>query len=68
MVFFRSTIVPDWIAVTDAEDWAPYIAGSIMSHEIASRHKEMCRPEPLLEIGSALHGLLAAKKEDEQYA
>ena len=68
MVFFRSTIVPDWIPVTDAEAWAPYVAGSIMSHDIESRHKDMCSPEPLSQIGSALCGLLAAKKEDEQYA
>lgn len=68
MVFFRSTIVPDWIPITDAEAWAPYVAGSIMSHDIESRHKDMCRPEPLSQIGSALCGLLAAKKEDEQYA
>ncbi len=67
MLFFRSTVVPDWIPDVDDKTWVPYISGTITSHDIHCRHKDMCRPEPLAQIGNVIKDLLMVKKENEQY-
>lgn len=66
-LFFKSTIVPDWIPNVDAQNWAPFISGQIKSYEIACRHKDMCQPTPLVEIGEVVKKALTEKEGKEQY-
>ncbi|TCP69854.1 amino acid adenylation domain-containing protein [Baia soyae] len=54
LLFFRSTVIPDWFTPLFADSWEPYVDGEIEVHEIACRHKDMCQPEPLKEIGQIL--------------
>ncbi|MBG9794155.1 diguanylate cyclase [Paenibacillus dendritiformis] len=54
LLFFRSTIIPDWFAPIEPEMWIPYIGGRIDRHDIACRHKDLCQPGPLAEIGATL--------------
>ena len=66
-LFFKSTVVPEWIPNLNAESWSPYIKGTITSQDVHCRHKDMCQPVPLAEIGQVLKKALAARKENEQY-
>ncbi|MDQ0418061.1 nonribosomal peptide synthetase DhbF [Croceifilum oryzae] len=54
LLFFRSTVIPDWFTPLFADSWEVYVDGEIEVHEIACRHKDMCQPEPLKEIGQIL--------------
>ncbi|MEC0180497.1 amino acid adenylation domain-containing protein [Paenibacillus peoriae] len=57
ILFFRSTIIPDWFEPIAPETWLPYIDGQLEQHELDCRHKDLCQPGPLAHIGQ----LLAAK-------
>ncbi|GGJ50080.1 MULTISPECIES: amino acid adenylation domain-containing protein [Virgibacillus] len=54
VLFFRSTIIPEWFDEISPNTWTPYINGNIEVHDIHCRHKDMCQPEPLTEIGDVL--------------
>lgn len=58
LLFFRSTIIPDWFDQIEPTAWQPYIKGRIEQIDIACRHKDMCQPGPLAEIGTKLVGKL----------
>ncbi|MFD2172186.1 amino acid adenylation domain-containing protein [Tumebacillus lipolyticus] len=60
LLFFRSTVIPDWFDPIEPETWIPYLKGNIEQIEIDCRHKDLCQPEPLVEIGQ----VLAAKLRD----
>ncbi|MDK8190451.1 amino acid adenylation domain-containing protein [Paenibacillus sp. UMB7766-LJ446] len=60
LIFFRSTIIPDWFDPIEPEMWNAYIGGQLERHDIACRHKDLCQPGPLEEICRAL----AAKLEE----
>ncbi|MDS0527391.1 amino acid adenylation domain-containing protein [Clostridium sp. SHJSY1] len=54
ILFFRSTIIPDWFEPIYPEAWKPYIHGKVEQYDIHCRHKDMCQPGPLAEIGRIL--------------
>ncbi|MCY7483275.1 amino acid adenylation domain-containing protein [Paenibacillus alvei] len=54
LLFFRSTIIPDWFDPIEPEMWIPYVGGRIERHDIACRHKDLCQPGPLAEIGASI--------------
>ena len=54
ILFFRSTIIPDWFDPISISAWDPYISGDIEAYDIHCRHKDMCQPKPLAEIGKIL--------------
>ncbi|WP_046215884.1 amino acid adenylation domain-containing protein [Paenibacillus wulumuqiensis] len=58
MLFFRSTIIPDWFDPIEPEMWEPYVAAGLERHDIACRHKDLCQPGPLEIISSVLSGHL----------
>ncbi|MGN1384986.1 MAG: amino acid adenylation domain-containing protein, partial [Bacillus sp. (in: firmicutes)] len=66
MLFFRSTLVPDWIPDVNALTWTPYVTGKILSHDIHCRHKDMCQPEPLSQIGRLIKETIKLKEENYQ--
>ncbi|MGM9924501.1 MAG: amino acid adenylation domain-containing protein [Bacillus sp. (in: firmicutes)] len=51
VLFFRSTIIPDWFNPIDPAVWTQYVTGRIEQYDIECRHKDMCQPLPLAEIG-----------------
>lgn len=54
ILFFRSTITPEWFEPISISAWDPYINGKIEAYDIHCRHKDMCQPKPLAEIGEIL--------------
>jgi nonribosomal peptide synthetase DhbF len=60
LLFFRSTIIPDWFDPIEPDMWIPYVSGRIERHDIACRHKDLCQPGPLAEIGRILAAKLQA--------
>ncbi|OAB37184.1 non-ribosomal peptide synthetase [Paenibacillus macquariensis subsp. macquariensis] len=54
LLFFHSTIIPDWFDPIEPEMWEPFIEGKIERHDIACRHKDLCQPGPLTEIGKII--------------
>lgn len=54
VLFFRSTIIPEWFAPIEPDSWKPYISGQIEQIDIDCRHKDLCQPEPLAQIGKVL--------------
>lgn len=60
ILFFRSTVIPEWFEPIYPESWLPYINGQIIQYEIDCRHKDMCQPGPLAMIGR----ILATKLEE----
>ncbi|MWV46109.1 amino acid adenylation domain-containing protein [Paenibacillus sp. HJL G12] len=54
LLFFRSTIIPDWFDPIEPEMWVPYVGGQIERYDIACRHKDLCQPGPLAEIGGRI--------------
>ncbi|HWL12658.1 MAG TPA: amino acid adenylation domain-containing protein [Ureibacillus sp.] len=66
-LFFKSTVLPDWVPDVEPQIWAPFITGQITSFNIACRHKDMCQPIPLAEIAGILKNALMEKEGDEQY-
>lgn len=66
MIFFKSTIVPDWFMDADPSKWTPFISGEMLEYDIHCRHKDMCQPEPLAEIGAIVEQELQKKKKDRK--
>ncbi|KAA6474872.1 amino acid adenylation domain-containing protein [Bacillus swezeyi] len=62
LLFFRSTVIPEWFDPIDPEAWLPYLHGKIEKHDIDCRHKDLCQPGPLAEIGRVLAEKLAVFK------
>ncbi|WFA91321.1 non-ribosomal peptide synthetase DhbF [Bacillus subtilis] len=60
VLFFRSTIIPEWFDPIEPDSWKPYINGQIEQIDIDCRHKDLCQPEPLAQIGE----ILAVKLEE----
>ncbi|AUZ27692.1 amino acid adenylation domain-containing protein [Bacillus cabrialesii] len=54
VLFFRSTIIPEWFDPIEPDSWKPYIHGQIEQIDIDCRHKDLCQPEPLALIGKVL--------------
>ncbi|UOY87053.1 amino acid adenylation domain-containing protein [Bacillus glycinifermentans] len=54
LLFFRSTVIPEWFDPIAPESWLPYLHGQIEQHDIDCRHKDLCQPGPLAEIGRVL--------------
>ncbi|WP_459503144.1 amino acid adenylation domain-containing protein [Bacillus sp. C1] len=54
IVFFRSTIIPEWFDPISPDTWLSYIDGEIEQYDIDCRHKDLCQPGPLTEIGQVL--------------
>ncbi|UYU27154.1 non-ribosomal peptide synthetase DhbF [Bacillus subtilis] len=54
VLFFRSTIIPEWFDPIEPDSWKPYINGQIEQIDIDCRHKDLCQPEPLAQIGKVL--------------
>ncbi|RJS56187.1 non-ribosomal peptide synthetase [Bacillus subtilis] len=54
VLFFRSTIIPEWFDPIEPNSWKPYIHGQIEQIDIDCRHKDLCQPEPLALIGKVL--------------
>lgn len=54
LLFFRSTVIPEWFDPIAPETWLSHIDGRIVQHDIACRHKDLCQPEPLSQIGRLL--------------
>lgn len=52
LLFFRSTLIPDWFDPIYPDTWKPYVTGYIDKHDVHCRHKDMCQPEPLAKIGT----------------
>ncbi|MEM5637675.1 hypothetical protein AAHB65_29260 [Bacillus toyonensis] len=42
--------------------WLNYLDGDIVQHDIDCRHKDLCQPGPLTEIGQVLAKYLQNKK------
>jgi len=61
VLFFRSTIIPDWFSPLYPEAWEPYVNGTIEQHAIDCRHLDMCRPGALAKIGNILASYLHEK-------
>lgn len=62
VLFFRSTLIPDWFDPIYPESWTPFIDGQIEQYDIECRHKDMCQPGPLAEIGQVLASKLCELK------
>ena len=60
MLFFHSTIIPDWFDPIEPEMWEPYVGGKIERHDIECRHKDLCQPGPLDYIGKCILSKLEA--------
>ncbi|WP_166243333.1 amino acid adenylation domain-containing protein [Paenibacillus turpanensis] len=54
VLFFRSTLIPDWFGPIYPEAWNPYVQGDILQYDIECKHKDLCQPGPLAEIGQVL--------------
>ena len=54
LLFFRSTVIPDWLDPISPEMWNPYMEGEMKQYHIDCRHKDMCQPGPIAEIGGIL--------------
>ncbi|MGN5649109.1 amino acid adenylation domain-containing protein [Bacillus sp. Brlt_9] len=62
ILFFRSTVIPDWFDPISPNTWLNYLDGEIVQHDIDCRHKDLCQPGPLTEIGQVLAKYLQNKK------
>ncbi len=62
VLFFRSTVIPEWFDPISPESWKPYINGKIEQHDIDCRHKDLCQPGPLAIVGGVLESKLAAAR------
>ncbi|KFN01510.1 non-ribosomal peptide synthetase [Bacillus clarus] len=62
ILFFRSTVIPDWFDPISPNTWLNYINGEIVQYDIDCRHKDLCQPGPLTEIGQVLANHLQEKK------
>ncbi|MCR8842179.1 amino acid adenylation domain-containing protein [Paenibacillus sp. SC116] len=64
MLFFHSTIIPEWFEPIDPDMWLPYLGGKIERHDIECRHKDLCQPGPLDYIGK----VILSKLEEASHA
>lgn len=60
LLFVHSTVIPDWFTPISPDTWQPYITGTIEQHDLACRHKDLCQPGPLSDIGR----IISRKLED----
>lgn len=67
LVFFRSTIIPEWFDPISPDTWLSYIDGEIEQYDIDCRHKDLCQPGPLTEIGQVLANRLQGMKGVSKY-
>ena len=44
ILFFRSTVIPDWFDPISPNTWLNYLDGQIVQHDIDCRHKDLCQP------------------------
>lgn len=58
LLFVHSTVIPDWFEPIAPDTWKTYIDGEIEQYDLACRHKDLCQPGPLAEIGHILSGKL----------
>lgn len=65
LLFFRSTIIPDWFDPISPDSWLTYIDGNMEQYDIDCRHKDLCQPGPLTEIGQVLASKLQGIKKGE---
>jgi len=63
LLFFRSTIIPDWFDPISSDSWLTYIDGNMEQYDIDCRHKDLCQPGPLTEIGQVLASKLQGIKK-----
>ncbi|MFJ7954361.1 amino acid adenylation domain-containing protein [Lysinibacillus sp. NPDC096418] len=61
LLFFKSTIIPDWFDQIEPSSWQPFIKGRIEQFDIECRHKDMCQPQPLSKIGLIIANILEEK-------
>ena len=61
ILFFRSTVIPDWFDPISPNTWLNYLDGQIVQYDIDCRHKDLCQ-RPLTEIGQVLAKYLQNKK------
>jgi nonribosomal peptide synthetase DhbF len=61
LLFVHSTVIPDWFEPIAPTTWMDYIDGEIEQYDLACRHKDLCQPGPLAEIGRILSGKLEAR-------
>ncbi|WP_141543907.1 non-ribosomal peptide synthetase, partial [Bacillus toyonensis] len=54
LVFFRATIIPEEFDPISPSIWLNYIDGEIEQYDIDCRHKDLCQPGSLAEIGKIL--------------
>ncbi|MFJ7640435.1 amino acid adenylation domain-containing protein [Peribacillus sp. NPDC097225] len=64
VLFFKSTLIPEWFPSLSTDTWKPYINGLIEQHDIECRHKDMCQPEPLAEIGQVIANKFSNMKKN----
>ncbi|MCZ8519579.1 MULTISPECIES: amino acid adenylation domain-containing protein [Paenibacillus] len=66
LLFFHSTVIPDWFTPISPDTWMPYVQGKIERYDLACRHKDLCQPAPLAEIGRILSEKLEAMHRPHQ--
>ncbi|WP_426445438.1 amino acid adenylation domain-containing protein [Paenibacillus sp. S-38] len=66
LLFFHSTVIPDWFTPISPDTWMPYIEGEIERYDLECRHKDLCQPAPLAEIGRILSEKLEAMQHHQQ--
>ncbi|CAG7594918.1 Dimodular nonribosomal peptide synthase [Paenibacillus solanacearum] len=64
LLFVHSTVIPDWFTEISPNTWQPYITGSIEQHDLACRHKDLCQPGPLADIGRIIARKLAEMHDE----
>jgi len=57
-------VIPEWFDPIDPESWLPYLNGNIDIHDMDCRHKDLCQPEPLAQIGRQVAEKLDDLKKD----
>ncbi|MCC9024348.1 amino acid adenylation domain-containing protein [Bacillus nakamurai] len=62
VLFFRSTVIPEWFDPIEPDTWKPYITGEIERYDLDCRHKDLCQPGPLAEIGAILAKKLNSRR------
>lgn len=63
ILFFRSTVIPEWFDPISPDEWRPFVSGNIFQYDIHCRHKDLCQPGPLFEIGQILMRLMKEKNQ-----
>ena len=50
ILFFRSTVIPDWFDPISPNTWLNYLDGQIVQYDIDCRHKDLCQPGHLQKL------------------